>query len=68
MRAYLRSREELADVMEGWNLMESGLVRPGYWRPEDREDKENCRRTTSSGGLQLEDWGESVAAVCALAA
>ena len=39
MRAYLRSREELADVMEGWNLMESGLVRPGHWRPEDREDE-----------------------------
>ena len=30
MRAYLRSREELADVIEGWNLIESGFVRPGH--------------------------------------
>lgn len=41
MRAYLRSRKELVDVMKGWNLMEPGLVRPGHWRPEDREEGED---------------------------
>lgn len=37
MEAYLRSKEELIDVMEGWELMKPGLVRAGHWKPEARE-------------------------------
>jgi hypothetical protein len=31
MKAYLRSREELVDVMEGWTLVKPGIVRAGHW-------------------------------------
>lgn len=40
MKAYLRSREELIDVLRGWELMEPGLVRAGDWRPATREEGE----------------------------
>ncbi|KAF3030294.1 hypothetical protein E8E12_000427 [Didymella heteroderae] len=40
MKAYLRSKEELIDVVEGWELMDPGLVRAGNWKPEAREEDE----------------------------
>lgn len=42
MKAYLRSREELVDVMGGWVLMKPGIVRAGHWNPEAREEKEDA--------------------------
>jgi hypothetical protein len=41
MKAYLRSREELVDVMEGWTLMEPGIVRAGHWNPKAGEGEED---------------------------
>jgi len=41
MKAYLRSREELVDVTEGWALIEPGIVRAGHWTLEAREEEED---------------------------
>ena len=41
MKAYLRSKEELVDVMEGWELMRPGLVRAGHWNPGARAEGED---------------------------
>jgi hypothetical protein len=41
MKAYLRSREELVDVMEGWTLVKPGIVRAGHWNPKAGEGEED---------------------------
>lgn len=41
MKAFLRSREELVDVMKGWDLMEPGIVRAGHWNSEAKEEEED---------------------------
>ncbi|KAJ4384036.1 hypothetical protein N0V86_000880 [Didymella sp. IMI 355093] len=42
MKAYLRTKVELIDIVEGWKLMEPGLVRAGHWNPGAREEGEDA--------------------------